>query len=740
MANLSNINNKFLVTTGGNVGIGTTSPSQKLDTPNIVIGGSSIVANYRANSTMMDNLGGIARFYSLGPNTSTGGSYQFNSLSSNLTAGVGTVMTILNTGNVGIGTTSPGTYKLNVAGTGLFTGGLEMAGGGAVYQGQKFWLDGGGDTFLESPSSNLMTFTTGGTERMRIESSGNVQIGASSQTNLSLGSSGIDFVLSAKKDGTDPINMVFKTQASGGTLAERMRINSSGELTVGGSTNTRLIITPVENSAIYLDARDGTSTPRNLIFSTGGSQRLILSTIGDVYNYQSGNKANTYYGYNAGNYAGTGTSNTAMGYEAGGDLTTGTQNTVIGRNAGDKLTTGVNNTCIGMNSGFSNVDGQQNTYIGAAAGYTSPGQNYNTFVGREAGYYNATNESTAVGRNAMHANTSGLRNVALGFNSLTSNQTGNGNTALGYKALISSTSDYNVGIGDRALAQLTTGQSNIAIGTESGFLETTGSNQIFIGFRAGYNINNATTASGENVIIGHQAAVNRTGGTENVFIGSLANYVGVGTGSNNVVVGRYAGAKMTSATRCTFLGHQAGAEVTTGPNNTFIGKGAGDSTSTGSNNTHIGQAAGDEASTGDYNICIGHGSGSGSSPFQLTTESGRVVIGDNSIGNAYIKVDWTITSDKRDKTEFKEIEHGLDFVNKLKPTEYKFRKHRETEETDGIKRYGFLAQDILELEEDNPVIIDVEQEDSLKYKQAYLVPILVKAIQELKAEIDELKK
>ena len=30
MANLSNINNKFLVTTGGNVGINTTSPGQKL--------------------------------------------------------------------------------------------------------------------------------------------------------------------------------------------------------------------------------------------------------------------------------------------------------------------------------------------------------------------------------------------------------------------------------------------------------------------------------------------------------------------------------------------------------------------------------------------------------------------------------------------------------------------------------------------------------------------------------------
>ena len=31
MANLSNINNKFLVTTGGDVGIGVTSPGEKLD-------------------------------------------------------------------------------------------------------------------------------------------------------------------------------------------------------------------------------------------------------------------------------------------------------------------------------------------------------------------------------------------------------------------------------------------------------------------------------------------------------------------------------------------------------------------------------------------------------------------------------------------------------------------------------------------------------------------------------------
>ena len=53
--------------------------------------------------------------------------------------------------------------------------------------------------------------------------------------------------------------------------------------------------------------------------------------------------------------------------------------------------------------------------------------------------------------------------------------------------------------------------------------------------------------------------------------------------------------------------------------------------------------------------------------------------------------------------------------------------------------YGFKAQDILALEGDNNVIIDNEQPDHLKYKGEHLVPVLVNAIKELKAEIDKLK-
>ena len=54
-------------------------------------------------------------------------------------------------------------------------------------------------------------------------------------------------------------------------------------------------------------------------------------------------------------------------------------------------------------------------------------------------------------------------------------------------------------------------------------------------------------------------------------------------------------------------------------------------------------------------------------------------------------------------------------------------------------RYGFLAQDILALEGDNPVIIDNEFEDALKYKGEHLVPVLVNAIKELSETNKDLK-
>jgi len=136
---------------------------------------------------------------------------------------------------------------------------------------------------------------------------------------------------------------------------------------------------------------------------------------------------------------------------------------------------------------------------------------------------------------------------------------------------------------------------------------------------------------------------------------------------------------------------------------------------------------------------VGYNTGRTSSPFNVTTEDGRMVLGNNSITNAYIKVALTVTSDLRDKMNFGTVPHGLDFVNKLEPVSFQFKKSREEEIPIGFKKYGFKAQDILALEGSDNVIIDNEQPEILKMTTSHLVPVLVNAIQELNTKIAELE-
>ena len=93
MANLSNINNKFLVTTGGAVGVGVTSPGSKLS-----IGGTT--GSYDSGIGFQPT-GTGARIYRTF--IATDGSFRFD----DVTAGYLTRLTINSSGNVGIGTTGP---------------------------------------------------------------------------------------------------------------------------------------------------------------------------------------------------------------------------------------------------------------------------------------------------------------------------------------------------------------------------------------------------------------------------------------------------------------------------------------------------------------------------------------------------------------------------------------------------------------------------------------------------------
>ena len=213
-----------------------------------------------------------------------------------------------------------------------------------------------------------------------------------------------------------------------------------------------------------------------------------------------------------------------------------------------------------------------------------------------------------------------------------------------------------------------------------------------------------TTTGGANVAIGQESMCGNSTGCQNTALGSFSLHTNT-SGAYNVAVGRLALRYNT----------------------------------TGDYNVAVGRRTGESVTTGENNILIGREAGISGSPFTVTTQDNRIVLGDNSITNFYARVALTVTSDARDKTEIADVPHGLDFVDKLKPVSFKFKKSREDDTPHGDVRYGFKAQDILALEGENNVIIDTEQPDHLKYKGEHLVPVLVNAIKELTARVKELE-
>ena len=83
------------------------------------------------------------------------------------------------------------------------------------------------------------------------------------------------------------------------------------------------------------------------------------------------------------------------------------------------------------------------------------------------------------------------------------------------------------------------------------------------------------------------------------------------------------------------------------------------------------------------------------------------------------------TSDRRLKKDIKECDLGLDFINRLKPVEFKYNI-----ETDEDTHHGFIAQDIQDLNCFNGAI-NTNCDDYLALNYSEFIAPITKAIQEL---------
>ncbi|MDC1035449.1 hypothetical protein OAQ98_03110 [Alphaproteobacteria bacterium] len=217
--------------TGNNVGIGTSSPAYKLDVNGSLSsnGSENVMRIAAADSTQAGGIN-IHSIYGNSANerVTTFFSIDGQNQASPLAFGTGATesMRIDSSGNVGIGTSSPsnpfeviGSTDANIA-----TFSTLGDGGGASNRGLSIAADTYGGSIRTVGSSVSMGFDVNGSERMRIDSSGNLLVGttstgvASSSSNAGIQlNSSADYIAIARSNGQP---LYLNRQSSDGTIID----------------------------------------------------------------------------------------------------------------------------------------------------------------------------------------------------------------------------------------------------------------------------------------------------------------------------------------------------------------------------------------------------------------------------------------------------------------------------------------------------------------------------------------
>ena len=401
------------------------------------------------------------------------------------------------------------------------------------------------------------------------------------------------------------------------------------------------------------------------------------------------------------------------------------------------------------------------------------------------GAFDLTVNTLTVGRGTGNIST----NTAIGVSALSSNTTGGSNTASGYTALLSNTTGYNnTASGSLALFSNTTGSYNTATGYTALQNNTTGSNNTSLGYAAGSLISSGVSTnqtSNNSVYLGYDTRASANGNTNEIVIG----YDGRGGGSNSATLGNSSIATtilhgntsigyttnpslykldvngVIRGTGNAYFGGNVGIGTTT-PGVRFVNSGAANTTSptlgsgtvgsnailslnglyglyTGVSNTGDvwQQVQRNDGTTTAYNLLlqpsggnVGIGTPTPTYQLQLSTDSAAKPT----------SALWTIASDVRIKENITPYIKGLADLLKINPINYDYNG------LGGFKKgkggVGIIAQEIMDILPDSVNSVkgklnetDKEEIDILNFNGHELTYVLINAIKEQQAQIEELK-
>ncbi|MFA5998244.1 MAG: immunoglobulin-like domain-containing protein [Candidatus Paceibacterota bacterium] len=509
----------MVINSTGNVGIGTTTPSYKLEVNN---DSAATIARLFRNQT------GANADVEFGNKSNTwihrvtgDGTYDYTLVNS----GNGVrVLTALYNGNVGIGTTTPwGQLSVNPNG---ITGPAFVVGSSTA---TNFIVTNGGNVGIGTVSPQA-----------KFDVAGNVLLG-SGQTNPWVYFGGLTSAFPAfKREGAN-IEVKLANDGNYANLyANAFYPGGSGVIDSGSTGVVNIKNTTATNAAtfrVYNTFTDTSNYERGVFdWSTTanvlsiGTQAAGTGTLRNI-NLIGGN-------------VGIGTTSPSAKLSIQNSATSSPIISLSDPLGGISLelragTSTLNNTFVGVGVGQADTTGYYNTASGYQALYSNATGFYNTANGMQALYSNTGNSNTANGMKALYSNT-GSNNTASGVNALYSNTTGGGNTANGVSALYSNTTGANnTAIGQFALSSNISATTTTAIGVSAAQGPSNYYNQggVYVGYRSGFS---AATDSDYNTLVGYQSGYGITTGSNNIWIGTATSSTAIAnltTGSQNILIG-----------------------------------------------------------------------------------------------------------------------------------------------------------------------------------------------------------